>query len=178
MALANTIETKIGNRTVGLETHEYSVWFILALRLMMGYAFLVAGIDKVLAGGWTANGYLANVATQNGNPLEAVFAWMLNTPLMMDFINIAVPWGELFIGIALLIGLATRLAAFWGAFMMGMFYFGNWGIEHGLVNGDFAYLLVFLAVGAFGAGRVLGLDQKLESHEIVEKYPQLKYLLG
>ena len=30
--------------------------------------------------------------------------------------------------------------------MILLFYFRNWGIEHGLINGDFAYMLVFLAV--------------------------------
>jgi thiosulfate dehydrogenase [quinone] large subunit len=77
----------------------------------------------------------------------------------------------------------TRLAAFFGAFMMLMFYFGNWSIEHGVINGDFAYMLVFLAVAAFGAGRILGLDTYIEQYEVggqplIEKYPMLDYVLG
>jgi thiosulfate dehydrogenase [quinone] large subunit len=66
---------------------------------------------------------------------------------------------------------------------MLMFYFGNWDIAHGVINGDFAYMLVFLAVAAFGAGRILGLDQYIEQYEIggealVERYPVLEYILG
>jgi thiosulfate dehydrogenase [quinone] large subunit len=47
--------------------------------------------------------------------------------------------------------------------MMLTFYFENWSIEHGIINGDFAYVLVFLAVAAFGAGRILGLDTFIEN---------------
>jgi thiosulfate dehydrogenase [quinone] large subunit len=47
--------------------------------------------------------------------------------------------------------------------MMLTFYFENWSVEHGIINGDFAYVLVFLAVAAFGAGRILGLDTFIEN---------------
>jgi len=49
--------------------------------------------------------------------------------------------------------------------MMLMFYLGNWDISHGYINGgDFAYMLVFLSVAAFGAGRILGLDAYVEQY--------------
>jgi thiosulfate dehydrogenase [quinone] large subunit len=179
----NSFESTIAGVTVRGKAHSLSAWFVLALRLMMGYAFLHAGLDKVMEGGFTANDYLANVAATNGNPLAPVFQWMVGTPLVMDFVNVAVPWGELFIGLGLVVGLMTRMAAFWGAFMMAMFYFGNWNIEHGIINGDFAYMLVFLAVAAFGAGRIVGLDAIVERYEVggvslVERYPALRYVLG
>ncbi len=67
--------------------------------------------------------------------------------------------------------------------MMLLFYFGNWDIAHGVINGDFAYMLVFLAVAAFGAGRILGLDAWIESYDLgsqtlLERYPRLEYVLG
>ena len=42
---------------------------------------------------------------------------------------------------------------------------------------------MFLAVAAFGAGRILGLDAYIERYEIggealVERYPKLEYVLG
>jgi thiosulfate dehydrogenase [quinone] large subunit len=60
---------------------------------------------------------------------------------------------------------------------------GNWSVEHDYINGDFAYMLVFLSVAAFGAGRILGLDQYIEAYEIggrplVERYPCARYFLG
>ncbi|MXR20440.1 DoxX family protein [Halobacterium bonnevillei] len=175
---ANVFESRLGGVTVRGQAHSLSAWFVLALRLMMGYAFLHSGLDKVLSGSFSAGGYLGNVASTNGNPLEWMFAWMANTPVFLDFVNVAVPFGETLIGLALIVGVFTRLAAFWGAFMMLMFYFGNWGVEHGYVNGDFAYMLVFLAVAAFGAGRILGLDGWLEDTDFVANNAWLRYLLG
>ncbi|WP_332899085.1 DoxX family protein [Haladaptatus sp. CMSO5] len=179
----NTFESHLGGITVRGEAHSLSAWFVLALRLMMGVAFLNAGLDKVLAAGWGAQGYLLNVAATNGNPLQGMFLWMGQTQWFVDFLAIAVPWGELLIGLGLIVGALTRLAAFFGAFMMLMFYFGNWSIEHGVINGDFAYMLVFLAVAAFGAGRILGLDTYLERIEfrgepLIERYPRLQYIFG
>jgi thiosulfate dehydrogenase [quinone] large subunit len=179
----NEFESTIAGITVHGKAHSLSAWFVLALRLMMGSAFFYAGWEKIVAAEpFSATGYLLN-AVPAASPLAGLFHWMGSTAWFAEFLAIAVPWGELLIGIALLLGLATRLAAFWGAFMMLMFYFSNWSVEHGLINGDFAYMLVFLAVAAFGAGRILGLDARIERYEVggeplVEKYPALGYVLG
>lgn len=177
------LESTIGGFTARGRLHTLSVWFIFALRLMMGLAFFQSGLDKILSGSFSAGGYLTGAVPNTGSPLAGLFVAMGNTPWFVDFINVAVPWGELFIGLGLLFGAFTRLAAFWGAFMMLLFYFGNWDIAHGYINGDFAYMLVFLSVAAFGAGRILGLDAYLEQYEIggvplIERYPWARYLLG
>ncbi|WP_435101548.1 DoxX family membrane protein [Halarchaeum sp. P4] len=163
--------------------HTLSVWFILALRLMMGLAFFQSGLEKVLAGNFNAGGYLRNAVPANGSPFADLFVAMGNTPWLVDLANVAVPWGEVLIGLGLLVGLLTRLAAFFGALLMLLFYFGNWEVAHGYINGDFAYMLVFLAVAAFGAGRILGLDAAVEQYVVggeplVERYPWTRYLLG
>jgi thiosulfate dehydrogenase [quinone] large subunit len=83
----NVFESHLGGVTVRTKAHQFSAWFVLALRLMMGYAFLHSGVDKILGGSFSAGGYLGNVA---------------------------VPWDEALIGIGLLVGGLTRLAAFFG----------------------------------------------------------------
>jgi len=148
----------------------------------MGYAFLYAGWSKIVASEpFDAQGYLLG-AVPGTSPLVGLYTAMGQTPWFVEFVNVAVPWGQILIGLGLLVGGVTRLAAFWGAFMMVLFYFGNWEVEHGLINGDFAYMLVFLAVAAFGAGRILGLDAIVERYEIngtplIERYPKLDYVL-
>ncbi|MFB6354299.1 MAG: DoxX family protein [Halobacteriales archaeon] len=178
----NTFQSRIAGFTVTGQAHSLSAWFVLALRLMMGYAFVHAGWAKVTEAGWSASGYLLH-AVPAASPLYGTFQWMGQTAWFADFLAVAVPYGELAIGLGLLFGVLTRLAAFFGAFMMLMFYFSNWSVEHGLINGDFAYMLVFLAVAAFGAGRILGLDAIIERYEVggrplLERYPALGYLLG
>mgnify|MGYP000156245582 CR=1 FL=1 len=178
-----TIRSTVGSYTAEGNLHTLSVWFILALRLMMGLAFFQSGLDKVLSGSFSAAGYLQNAPPANGSPVAGLFVAMGETAWFVDFVNVAVPWGEVLIGLGLVFGVLTRLAAFWGAFMMLMFYLGNWEIAHGYINGDFAYMLVFLSVAAFGAGRILGLDRAIEGYEIdgqplVERYPLARYVLG
>jgi thiosulfate dehydrogenase [quinone] large subunit len=73
--------------------------------------------------------------------------------------------------------------AFFEAFVTLLFYFGDWEAAHGFVSADPMYVLVFLSVAAFGAGRILGLDSVVERYEVdgqplVERYPALSYVLG
>ncbi|MGM0590056.1 MAG: DoxX family protein [Halobacteriota archaeon] len=177
------LRSTIAGFTAEGKLHTLSVWFILALRLMMGLAFFQSGFDKVLSGSFSAAGYLQNAPSSNGSPVADLFAAMGSTPWFVEFVNVAVPWGEVLIGLGLIVGAFTRLAAFFGAFMMLLFYLGNWDIGHGYINGDFAYMLVFLSVAAFGAGRILGLDRYIEQYQIggqplVERYPVVRYVLG
>lgn len=177
------LRSTVGGFTASGRLHTLSVWFILALRLMMGLAFFQSGLDKVISGSFSAAGYLTGAAPNNGSPVADLFVAMGNTPWFVDFVNVAVPGGEVFIGLGLIFGVLTRLAAFWGAFMMLMFYLGNWDISHGYINGDFACMLVFLSVAAFGAGRILGLDAYVEQYEVdgrslVVRHPWLRYVLG
>ena len=179
----NTFQSKIGGVTVTGEAHSLSAWFVLALRLMMSIAFLNAGLSKLFGPEpFSAQGYLL-YGVAEASPLVGMYAWMGSNPWFVDIVNVAVPFGQIAIGLGLLVGFMTRLAAFFGAFMMFLFYFGNWSVEHGVINGDFAYLLVFLAVAAFGAGRILGLDAYVEQYDVggvplIEKYPALDYILG
>ena len=178
-----SLRSTVGGLSVEGKLHTLSVWFILALRLMIGLAFFQSGLDKVLSGEFSAAGYLLNAPAANGSPAAGLFAAMGESALFLDFVNVAVPWGELLIGLGVIVGFLTRLAAFWGAFMMLLFYLGNWDVAHGYINGDFAYMLVFLSVAAFGAGRIMGLDQYIERYEVggvplAERYPWMRYLLG
>ena len=177
------LRSTIGGFTATGRLHTLSVWFILALRLMIGIAFFQSGVDKVLSGEFNAAGYLVNAPPANGSPVADLFVAMGQTQWFVEFVNVAVPWGEVLIGLGVTVGAFTRLAAFWGALVMLLFYLGNWDIAHGYINGDFAYMLVFLSVAAFGAGRILGLDSYIENYEVggeplVDRYPLTRYLLG
>ncbi|GAB7094417.1 hypothetical protein JCM30237_15690 [Halolamina litorea] len=184
--LSNTFESTIAGHTVRGRAHSLSAWFVLSLRLMMGAAFFWSGWTKLTFVSGTpfdATGYLRFGAAANGSPLAGTFAAMSEIGWLMAVTNVAVPWGELAIGLGLLVGAFVRLAAFFGATLMTMFYLGNWSVEHGVINGDFAYMLVFLAVAAFGAGRILGVDAYLEAYEVdgrplIERHPVLDYVLG
>lgn len=171
----NRLESRLGGVTIDGRPHQLSAWAIVGLRVVMGWVFLSAGYHK-LAGGFSAEGYLANV--DPASPMSAVYAAMAADGTMMAAVDVIVPVSQVLIGVALIAGAFVRLAAFGGAIQMALFYFGSWDVANGLVNSQFVYAVVLVSLGAFAAGRILGLDRSLEESRIVERYPRLGYLLG
>jgi len=53
---------------------------------------------------FSAVGYLQNALSANGSPVADLFVAMAETPWFVDFVNVAVPWGEVLIGLGLLAG--------------------------------------------------------------------------
>ncbi len=181
---ANRLESRFGGVTLEGEPHALSAWFVVGLRLTMGLAFLGAGLGKltVFAGEpFDAAGYLMG----SEGPVAGIYAAMAANPAFMDVVNVVVPATQILIGLALVAGAFVRLAALGGAMQMAMFYLGSWDVGGplGFVNSDLVYLIVFLAIGAFGAGRILGLDRYIEQLQVggealIERYPKLRYVLG
>jgi thiosulfate dehydrogenase [quinone] large subunit len=89
-----------------------------------------------------------------------------------------VPLFETLIGLALMAGALTRFAAFGGVIFMILFWVGNAGFGHGVVNSDLMGLLLFMTVIVLAAGRYYGLDAIIEDTELVKQNPKLRYLLG
>ncbi|XVH30325.1 DoxX family membrane protein [Haloferacaceae archaeon DSL9] len=166
--------------SIAADADARRAWFVVGLRLLMGWIFLTAGIGK-LAGGFSAAGYLANV--DPASPASGIYAAMAANPALLEVVNVAVPVGQILIGVGLLVGGLVRLAAFFGAIQMLAFYAGNWDVANGFVNADLVYAAVFLTLAALAAGRYLGVDGLLERYEVdgeplVERYPRLRYVLG
>lgn len=185
-----TLETVLAGTEISFDYSETWVGYsILALRLVMGYVILSAGLGKLAEGGWTnpggfsAQGYLVH-GVDEANPLKgmylffAEFLWLVD-PLVM--------WTQILIGLALVFGVILRLAALGGALQMIFFWMGSWEggllaglpVQHGFViTSEFVYALVLFGLGAWGAGRILGVDAWLEETEFVRQNPWAKYLLG
>lgn len=150
---------------------------ILAVRLVVGYWFLHAGWGKfafVAGEPFDAAGYLANAET----PIAGLFQLVAGTPWLLELTNIMIPVGEFLIGLGIILGALTRLAAFFGGFLMTMFYLGNADWAHGFVNGDLMGFMLFAIIGVFAAGRIVGVDAVVEQTEFVQQRPWLRYLLG
>jgi len=98
----------------------------------------------------------------------------------LAFVNVAVPLGQTAIGLGLILGVLTRTAAFFGAFMMLFFYFINGyggGWANGMVTGELLGIMVFGTIVALGAGGVLAVDNRLREMELFEN-TRLRKLLG
>lgn len=104
-------------------------WIWLILRLYVGYEWLMAGVEKIQSPAWF--GYNAGAAIQgfvNGalqkstgdHPdVQGWYAWFLQHAVLpyAAFWSNLVTIGEILVGIALILGLFTGIAAFFGSFM-------------------------------------------------------------
>ena len=180
-----TLETELFGQSVEFDYSESWIGYsVLSLRLVMAYVFLSAGIEKLLDPGWSASGFLVN-AVPDGNPLIGVWTVLAEGWLwVIDPLNV---WGQVLIGLALLFGVFVRTAAFFGALMMLMYWLASLhgGFLAGLpvqngyvVTYHLVYAFLLFGVGAVGAGRILGVDQKLERTDVVRDTPWLRYFLG
>lgn len=104
-------------------------WLWLLLRVYLGWKWLEAGLDKLGSPAWTGDnagaaitGFVNGSLQQTTGEHPQVSGWYASFLENLVLPNAAfwsylVTWGEILVGIALLIGLFTGLAAFFGALM-------------------------------------------------------------
>jgi thiosulfate dehydrogenase [quinone] large subunit len=168
---------------------------LVILRVVLGFGFLYAGLDKLLDlngnGPFSAAGFLAHAtagtipnmvghdpATMVHNPTHQFWVDLAANPGVVGIINFLVVFGEIAIGTALILGVATRLAGSLGAVMMFLFWIAAWDFQNGIVNEQFVYMLLAAVVAYASAGRVFGLDAIIEKTELVRRTPGLRLILG
>jgi len=179
----------LGNEVTFNYSETWLAYSMLGLRVVMAWVFLQAGLSKLFEGGladplaWSSVGFLQN-AIAEANPLQGLFLFFADYAAIIDPM---VVFGQILIGLALLFGAAFRFAALMGALMMAMFWTAAWQgglmagfpVAHGyFVDSSFVYMLLLFGLGAWGAGRILGVDRILEETELVENAPWLRYVLG
>ncbi|WP_276299406.1 DoxX family membrane protein [Halorussus lipolyticus] len=165
-----------GRRTNFTYSETWVGYALLALRLVMGWTLFYAGITKVLDPSWSAKGFLLN-AIPAGNPFGGLWTTLANDWLwLIDPLN---QWGLTLVGLALLLGAFVRWSAFWGAVMMVFYWAASLPLANGLViDSHIVYAMLLFGLGAFGAGRILGLDEFLEDAEFAKRNRWLRYLMG
>jgi thiosulfate dehydrogenase [quinone] large subunit len=147
---------------------------VAVLRVAVGIIFLTAGLEKLLgAENWSAAGFLQfgtagtlgwpwftgdPVEGQVFNPTHDFWVGLAGNETAMSVINILVPFGQVGIGIGLILGLFTRFAAAMGTLMMLLFFVAAWDFAFGIVNQHLTYALVTFVLGYLGAGNFYGLD--------------------
>ncbi|WP_435065280.1 DoxX family membrane protein [Halobaculum sp. EA56] len=153
-----------------------AAYWIALLRVVTGWWFFHAGVTKLIEDGLNFTYGPTYLKGMTGTALGPIPVWMGEN--LAWLIEPGVPLFETLIGLALMAGVLVRLAAFGGVVFMTLFWVGNAGFAHGLVNGDLMGLLLFATMIVFGAGRYYGLDAVIETLDAVQAHPKLRYLLG
>lgn len=149
---------------------------ILLLRLSLGSLFFYAGITKVLDPNWSAAGYLMHAKT-----FPAFFSWVAS-PELLPLTNFVNEWMLTFIGISLILGVFVRISSIGGAILMLLYYFpildGLHPNAHSLIIDEhIIYLVAFLVLFAYRAGRVYGLSKWCQSLPVCSRHPKIRAIL-
>lgn len=128
------------------------------IRIYIGYQWLTAGWSKAM-GGFDASGFIQGAIANAGGENPTVQAWwgaFLETFALPNagMFSFMVAWGEVLVGIALILGIFTNFAALMGITMNFAFLFSGTVST----NAQMVVLTIFVIVAGFNAGRY-GLDR-------------------
>lgn len=131
---------------------------LVVLRVYLGAIFLLAALPK-LQQEFTPSmiGFLQLVALEKGHPFYQEFVRQVVLPNAPVFATL-VTWGELLVGVSLILGLMTRLSAVVALLLVVNYMFakGAWFWTPSSNDAAFAAISCALLIGA--AGRTFGLD--------------------
>jgi thiosulfate dehydrogenase [quinone] large subunit len=155
------------------------------LRVATGFVFLWAALDKIFGwhyttvgekawinGGSPTKGFLSSV---DQGPFASLFNNIAGNPVI-DTLFIA---GLFAVGVAVIAGVAMRVAAVSGALLMAMMWLAEWplaqmtnageptGSSNPLVDYHIIYILVLFALVAVSAGKTWGLGAIWEKLPVV-----------
>jgi thiosulfate dehydrogenase [quinone] large subunit len=137
------------------------LWPIAFLRIYAGLFFAWHGFGKLSRGNFAAGmeGFLTG-RLESSFSFYRPFIEYVVLPNKELFAAL-VAWGELAVGLALIVGLATRYAALSGAFLALNFWFAKGeGFFEG-ANHDVVWFMILLVLAFVPAGRIAGLDDGL-----------------
>lgn len=112
-------------------------WLWLLVRIYLGWTWLTAGWDKVINPVWVGSkagvavsGFLTRSLTKTAGDhpdVQGWYAYFIKTIALpnSEIFSYLVSFGELFVGIALILGAFTGIAAFFGAFMNANYLFAG-----------------------------------------------------
>ena len=138
---------------------------LVVLRIFIGWHFFYEGIAKLFNPYWTSAGYLA----QSQGSFKVIFLDIAASPSMLTFVDHFNTWALILIGLGLMAGLLTRVAAIAGIVLLALYYIaappfvgldyampmqGSYVIVH-KIQIELAAVVMLLA---FRAGEVFALD--------------------
>ena len=148
---------------------------IVFFRLAMAWTFLYAASHQVFEPGWSVVGFLSHTKTFHG--LFVLFT----TPTMAPITTFLVEYGHLLIGLSLLFGLCVRLSASFGVFLMVIYWMAHmdWpfitNTNNFILDSHIVYAGVLIYLCVKHAGHVWGFDAWAAKHELVARYPSLRW---
>jgi len=138
---------------------------LLVLRFLIGWHLLYEGFSKLLIQNWSSMSFLQ----ESKWILRGFSGWIAAHNNVLAVVDLLNTWGLIAIGLGLILGLFTRIAAISGAFLLFVYYLNNpplIGLEY-TIPSEGSYLIVsktlievfsLVVLAVFPTGTVFGLD--------------------
>jgi thiosulfate dehydrogenase [quinone] large subunit len=150
---------------------------IVIMRVLIGWHFLYEGLAKLTAPSWSASGYLL----QSRGPFADFFRGIAANPETLANVNLLTMWGLTAIGLGLIVGCFTRLAAASGILLIvllylcnppfvGYFYSMPMEGSYLIVNKNLVEAAALFVVLVTNSGRVFGIDRII--HGLIWRRPR------
>ncbi len=135
---------------------------LVLLRLIVGYHFLFEGIDKLFSTSWTSATFLL----QTNWLFSDFFHYLANSKMLLSIVDVLNIWGQILIGISLIIGLFSTTAALFGALMILFYYIAipPFIESHLFINKNLLELFALIIIALFPTSKIIGIDLLLKKY--------------
>jgi len=143
-------------------------WLWLIVRLYVGWEWLVAGLEKIDSAAWVGpqagtavKGFLMGALAKTSGPhpdVQGWYAWFIENVAIPHAVGLShvVAYGEALVGIALILGIFTGIAAFFGSFMnLNYLLAGTVSVNPILLTLQLFLILAWRVAGWYGIDRWL-----------------------
>ena len=166
--MTENTSTPVLNERKGLNYNYMQLTLLVIMRTFIGWHFLYSGIShQFLHENWSAKEYLLESKGMFSN----FFIALANNPDVLQIVDLLNIWGTLAIGIGLILGGTTRVAAFAGSVLLGLFFFAHPPlpefqysiyneVDALIVNSNLIELSALILLTFFPTGRI-GIDRFL-----------------
>jgi thiosulfate dehydrogenase [quinone] large subunit len=144
---------------------KWQASLLVALRFLIGWHLLYEGIFKLLNPQWSSIAFLAD----SNWIFSGIADWITSNQGVLNTVDFLNAWGLTAIGLGLILGLFTRVAAIAGTALLGLYYlfsppFIGAGItvplegNYLIVNKNLIEAVMLLLLAVSPASRLYGLD--------------------
>ena len=141
--------------------------FLVLLRMAIGWHLLYEGVVKLVSPGWTSAAFLA----ESRWLFSGAFHWIAVHPAVLWVVDQLNVWGLLLIGLGLVLGAFTRLAAASGILLLFLYYVASPPLvglptngaegSYLVVNKNLVEMLALCVVAAFPGTGFFGLEERV-----------------